>query len=84
MMLWWGAWIISNIFSNISSRFDEFAKPGDEALLGYVMIIESCLWLFASGLAIKVVLSITGRQEKRHARVGDIVDIPPPPPTFAT
>jgi hypothetical protein len=84
MMLWWALWIIGNVVSNVSSRLDSLAEPGEQAILGYVLILESVIWIVASALAIKVILSITGRHVERHARVDSAVmdQPPPPPPTF--
>lgn len=82
--IWWAFWIIGNIFSNLSSRLELAAKPGEEAILGYAGIIESLIWIVATVLAVKVVLAITDRQETRFARRGAVtIDVPPPPPDFS-
>lgn len=82
--VWWAFWIIGNIVSNLTSRLEVAAKPGEEAILGYASIFESLIWIVATILAIKVVLAITDRQEARFARLGPAaIDIPPPPPEFS-
>ncbi len=82
--IWWAFWIIGNIISNLTSRLELAAKPGEEAILGYAGIIESLVWIVAAVLAIKVVLGITDRQETRYARRGAAtIGVPPPPPDFS-
>ena len=85
LMIWWGVWIVGNIVSNVSNRIDVFAKPGLQSLGATVGVIESIIWIAGSVLAIKVVTSITDRQEQRHTKVGDVgFNEPPPPPTFSS
>lgn len=84
IMLWWGLWIVSNIVSNITSRLEGAALAGEGVIVGYLTVISSTLWVVAAGFAIKVVLSITERQEQRSL-VTDAMAVnvlPPPPPTF--
>ncbi|MBK6749457.1 MAG: DUF4328 domain-containing protein [Pyrinomonadaceae bacterium] len=84
MGVWWAFWIIGNIISNLTGRLELAAKPGEEAILGYTGIVESLVWVVATILAIRVVLSITERQEARFARFGAVtIDTPPPPPKFS-
>ena len=81
MAFWWGLWIFSNIFSNITNGL--VSTAGDTAFDGYIFIIEGLLWTITSLLAIFVVRDITERQELRSARRGEVRPTgPPSPPRF--
>ncbi|HTH50870.1 MAG TPA: DUF4328 domain-containing protein [Pyrinomonadaceae bacterium] len=82
MSLWWAAWILANVVSNITSKVFDPQDVRTTELSGYFFIIDGLLWVIAAVFAIKVVRSITSRQEERHANYGRIVSGPPPPPTF--
>ncbi len=83
MALWWAMWILANIVSNITSRVYDPQDMRTTELSGYLFIIDGALWVAASILAIKVIKTITDRQEERHRRAGAIAPPgPPPPPTF--
>lgn len=81
--LWWAAWIISNIFDNISSRIYDLDSMQNLSTFGTVAVISGVLGAVAAILAIMVVRDITDRQEKRRIAIGETMsDVPPPPPTF--
>lgn len=68
--LWWGFWIISNIFGNISTRLTFGAETLNQQMVSFsVAIITSLLSIVAAVLAIGVVRGITARQEERHRRL---------------
>lgn len=83
MVVWWAAWLLSNFSSNAAGRlFDPDSKTGVE-IGAYAYIFAGLTSAIAAMLAIKVVSSITDRQEERFASVGRIPSLtPPPPPTF--
>jgi hypothetical protein len=84
MAIWWLFWILSNISANISGRLFDAQDAKNVEVAGYVFIISGILWCVASSLAIKVILSITERQQERFAKVGTLSQFspPPPPPAF--
>jgi len=82
MMAWWAFWILANIASNVTSKMFDPEDMRTTELSGYFFFIDGILWIAAAALAIKVIRSITSRQEERHRRVGDLLAPPPPPPTF--
>ena len=84
MSLWWACWIIANILSNISSRLMDSTQSDTIATSGYFFVAEGIFWIAAASLAIKVIREITMRQEMRFGKVGRLVDLPPPPPTFGS
>jgi hypothetical protein len=81
--LWWGLWIVSNIFNNIAARASEATSTESIQLSGAVFVASGALSIAAAVLAIMVVRDITQRQELRFARSGMRRNqAPPPPPTF--
>lgn len=83
MSLWWAFWIISNIAAYITGRMYEPNQPDSILIVGYFFIVSGTLRIIAAGLAIKVVNSITERQEMRNTRIGTLTGyMPPPPPSF--
>ena len=83
MMFWWAFWIISNIFSNISSRVYDPENMSTVQVSGYLFIITGILTIIAAVLAIKVIRDITQRQDERYRNLGSINENqPPPPPHF--
>jgi hypothetical protein len=83
MGLWWGFWIASNIFANITSRVFDPDSMDNVQLTGFLFLISGILSGVAAVLAIKVVRDITERQEMRHINLeGRGHFSPPPPPEF--
>jgi len=83
MALWWGLWIVSNIFNNIAARASEASSTESIQLSGAVFAASGATGVAAAVLAIMVVRDITQRQELRFARIGlRRNQEPPPPPTF--
>lgn len=78
MVFWWACWIIGNILSNISSKFD------DTTFLPLFMILSCSFEIISGGLLIKIILDIVKRQELRFKNLGASEQFvaPPPPPTF--
>ncbi|HQR32579.1 MAG TPA: DUF4328 domain-containing protein [Blastocatellia bacterium] len=89
--LWWAFWIISNVFTNISTRLTFGADTLDQHVTSFwLSIIASALSIVAAALAISVVRAITARQEARYKRIVDLTrnlndesGMPPMPPTYA-
>lgn len=83
MGFWWGFWIISNIFENITSRIYDADKLETVEVSGYFFIISSIFSTAAAVLAMMVVRDITTRQEARIRAIGiSNENLPPPPPEF--
>jgi hypothetical protein len=81
--LWWGAWIAANIGANIQSIAMQSNSSRDVEAGGYVFIATGMVWLIAALLAIRIILSITERQEARLVNFGARgPQGPPPPPSF--
>ena len=88
--LWWGFWIISNIFGNISTRLTFGAETLNEQMVSFSLaIISSLLSIVAAILAIGVVRGITARQEERNRRMLAVnqmtphtYNTPPVPPIY--
>lgn len=84
MSLWWAFWILSNISANITSKVYDLDKMETVLISGYFFILTGILSVVAAGLAIKVVMDITDRQDQRFKNIGLVtLSEPPPPPTFA-
>lgn len=83
MGFWWAAWLLSNFAANVAGRFfDPDAKTGVEAG-AYAYVFAGLMTAVAALLALKVILSITDRQEQRFENVGRLpLSTPPPPPIF--
>lgn len=83
MGFWWGFWIVSNIFENITSRVYDPDKLETVEISGYLFIISGIFSSIAAFLAIMVVRDITARQETRIKAVGTLNEhLPPPPPQY--
>ena len=81
--VWWGFWIASNIFENISSRAFDLDSIANTEIGGMLFIVSGVLSGVAAWLAVKVVRDITGRQDQRIVAVGSrSTNLPPPPPSF--
>jgi hypothetical protein len=81
--LWWGLWIVSNIFNNIAARASEASSTESIQLSGAVFAASGATGVAAAVLAIMVVRDITQRQELRFAGIGlRRNQEPPPPPVF--
>ncbi len=82
MSLWWGFWIISNIFQNAASQLSFRASSSE------MLSMEEWLIILANGLSIvttifvlRVIKDITARQEISAARIPNY-GAPPPPPIY--
>lgn len=79
--IWWGSWILGNIFSRIADR-----AVGDTVsdAYPYLLILTSVFSAVAAWAAIWIVRDTTGRQELRFDRLGQRLNNiePPPPPVF--
>jgi len=83
MSLWWAFWIIGNIADNITGRVFEPDDMRTVVLSGYFFIFTGIVRTIAAALAVKVILSISDRQEQRFTKIGIAQSYsPPPPPTF--
>jgi hypothetical protein len=83
--LWWGAWIAANLGANVQSIALQSSAERDVEMGGYVFIATGVVWMIASFLAIRIIMSITERQEARFAQRGvRSPQEPPPPPTFVS
>ena len=86
--LWWAFWILSNIFTNISTRLTFGAETLDQHVTSFwLAIVASVLSIVAAALAITVVRAITARQGERYKRIAALTQIPNyesgMPPTYA-
>jgi hypothetical protein len=83
MVLWWAAWIISNVLANITTAIFNAGRPDTFVISGYFFVADGIATAIAAVVAIKVIRDITNRQELRYKRVGELHDYgPPPPPAF--
>jgi hypothetical protein len=62
--VWWGAWIVGNIITNISARMDDLSSSGGVGLMG------SGLIAVAAVACILLMRGISSRQSKLAARLG--------------
>jgi len=83
ILIWWITWLLSNFVANLTSGAMESRSANDVAASGYLFIANGIFHVVAALLAVKVIRSITSRQEERHLRVGVLLrSTPPPPPIF--
>ncbi|MEZ5299954.1 MAG: DUF4328 domain-containing protein [Verrucomicrobiales bacterium] len=62
--IWWAAWVVMNIFSNVSSRID------DADIQVPITIVDLALTLIAAGCAVAVCLKLTKLQDQRAREAG--------------
>lgn len=85
MSAWWAFWIIANIFTNITTRVLDPADVQGLEMSGYAFIIGGIFWVVDAAFAIKLLLDVTDRQERRFVNIGiRRPQEPPPPPTFSS
>lgn len=84
MALWWAAWLLSNFTANVAGRLIDPESSAGLETGAYAYVVAGAMTVIAALLAMKVILVITERQEKRFANIGgaDMNTPPPPPPTF--
>jgi hypothetical protein len=69
--LWWTAWIIMNVWSNISQRIMAGAQQIPELRDGTIFdIVDFCLMMLAAWLAIRVIRLINNEQTERAQELG--------------
>ncbi len=84
MSAWWAFWIIANIFTNITARVLDPDDPQGLEIAGYAFIIGGVFWVVDAAFAIKLLLDVTDRQDRRFVNIGmRRTQEPPPPPTFS-
>jgi len=69
---WWGAYIGSNILSNISARIDDPVTSGTVGFIGSIVMAASAI------LCIMLMFGIDKRQEAAAAKLGQNAAAPPP------
>lgn len=80
---WWALFIISNIAIQISSKLSDVNPPDVGAFFPLALIISSIVRAIDAFLLIKIIQTITARQEARFQRlVSDGQFAPPLPPSF--
>jgi hypothetical protein len=78
--LWWGVWIISNVFTNVSARYTLRANSLQQFVVTFWSdIVSSVFTIAAAILAIGVVRAISARQEERYKRMASVIQ----PPAFS-
>jgi hypothetical protein len=83
--LWWGFWIASNIFANLTNNLARFDTISNLQTTGVLFFLSSSSSIVAGLLCIKLVRDITERQNQRSNGMANLRSFePPPPPTFAT
>ncbi|HZS08652.1 MAG TPA: DUF4328 domain-containing protein [Blastocatellia bacterium] len=79
---WWGCWVASCLIGYGSSQLSAKASiVADRRLADWFSVISEALSIAAAILAIRVIRSITARQEESSQRIRGIGQ-PPPPPVF--
>jgi hypothetical protein len=80
---WWGAWLVSNILSNVAFRLQgRTGSPDAERFAVILDIVSDMVGVLAAALAIQVVRGIDRRQEERSRNVTYVPRTAPPPPLF--
>lgn len=83
MGVWWAFWLLSNVFSNISSRYFDPGDLSTVTISGYLFVLTGAISAIAAALAIYVIRDTTERQEARSRAVATSSYVePPPPPSF--
>lgn len=81
---WWALFIVSNILLQVADKMSGSTVSDIGASFAVVLIIASLLRAVDGFLIIKIIRSITQRQELRLQRIGELTNFnaPPPPPNF--